>query len=291
MEALNALINLAEELNLFTPLGPKAIKKRASLYADDMVIFLHPTQQDLCLMRSILEVFAALSGLHTNVHKCQFSLIRCCEEDSSSCQFLPVSTSGVSLQISRPSAIGIQAPKSALQPLVDAVANRLPTWKAGLMNWVGRVALTKSTMVATSVHLAIAMGLPAWVIKALEKLMKGFVWQGTASASGVQCVVAWDKVCRPTDMGGLGIPNIKLQGYALRLRWEWLRRVDPQRNWVDLPDNTEAVVRSVFSLSVTAIAKDSRRILFWKDNWLDGQSVECATPAIFNGVQPRIRAT
>lgn len=59
MEVLNALIQRAEQLNLFTPLGPSTIKRRAFLYADDMVVFLHPLEHDLQLMRSVLDLFAA----------------------------------------------------------------------------------------------------------------------------------------------------------------------------------------------------------------------------------------
>uniref|UniRef100_A0A453KLS4 Uncharacterized protein n=1 Tax=Aegilops tauschii subsp. strangulata TaxID=200361 RepID=A0A453KLS4_AEGTS len=33
-----------------------------------------------------------------------------------------------------------------LQPLVDAVAGRLPSWKAWLMNKTGRLALVKSVL-------------------------------------------------------------------------------------------------------------------------------------------------
>jgi hypothetical protein len=32
-------------------------------------------------------------------------------------------------------------------------------------------------------------------------------------------LVAWDKVQRPLVLGGLGIPDIKLMGHAIQLRW------------------------------------------------------------------------
>ena len=42
MEALNALISKADKLRLFDDLGVAGIKNRASLYADDLVVFLSP---------------------------------------------------------------------------------------------------------------------------------------------------------------------------------------------------------------------------------------------------------
>jgi len=62
MEALNALFALADSRHLLRSLHPK-ITDRAFLYADDVVIFLTPDQQDLTLTRGILEIFAGASGL------------------------------------------------------------------------------------------------------------------------------------------------------------------------------------------------------------------------------------
>jgi len=57
-------------------LNPK-INERAFMYADDVVIFLSPKQQDLILIRVILDIFAGASGLKTNLDKCSISPIQC----------------------------------------------------------------------------------------------------------------------------------------------------------------------------------------------------------------------
>ncbi|GJN13395.1 hypothetical protein PR202_gb00089 [Eleusine coracana subsp. coracana] len=236
-------------------------------------------------MRDILNLFAAASGLYTNLTKCTFSPIRCSQEDLAivnntfPCKYL-----GIPLSIHK-------LTKAQLQPLVDKVANRLPTWKSGLINRPGRVALAKSTLAVIPVHISIAIGLPPWVFRALDKIIKGFVWCGTSSASGGNCVVAWDKVCRPTELGGLGIPNLRLQGRALRLRWNWLRRTDHDTTWVDLPEKQDAAVTQFFAASVIAEVGDGQRTLFWTDNWLRGKSIAQLAPAIFNGVPARTRNT
>jgi hypothetical protein len=53
------------------------------LYADDLVIFLRPEAKDIRLARAILEFFAGVFALHTNISKCQFTPIRCSEEHTS----------------------------------------------------------------------------------------------------------------------------------------------------------------------------------------------------------------
>jgi hypothetical protein len=47
------------------------------MYADNLVIFIAPTEQDFLLVRDILEIFAGASGLHTNLGKCQIMPIQC----------------------------------------------------------------------------------------------------------------------------------------------------------------------------------------------------------------------
>jgi hypothetical protein len=128
MEALNALFQLAEERLLLTSLRSPKIQHRASLYADDLVIFLSSVVQDLRAVGMIMETFAGASGLHTNIHKCQFTLIQCSEDQVAMvqqcfpCQLVhfPCKYLGVPLSI-------YKLKKSYLQPLVDSMVDRLPT--------------------------------------------------------------------------------------------------------------------------------------------------------------------
>lgn len=80
MEALNAMFTVTDNMAMFSPLRPATIKFRASLYEDDLVIFVAPVAQDLCLTRTILDLFVGASRLHTNIHKCQFTPIQCTED-------------------------------------------------------------------------------------------------------------------------------------------------------------------------------------------------------------------
>jgi hypothetical protein len=50
-----------------------------------------------------------------------------------------------------------------------------------------------------------------------------------------KCMVAWKSRCRPTNLGGLGISDLQLAGYALQTRWLWLQQADEQRAWSQLP--------------------------------------------------------
>jgi hypothetical protein len=59
------------------------------------------------------------------------------------------------------------------------------------------------------VYLAMAIDLPHWALKAIDKIRKGFLWRGHKEARGDHCAVAWGRMCRPIELGGLGIFSLR----------------------------------------------------------------------------------
>jgi hypothetical protein len=74
--------------------------------------------------------------------------------------------------------------------------------------------------------------------------------------------VAWPTVCRPTKLGGLGISDLKLAGFALQTRWLWLQKVDQDRAWSQLPISTTPEVQEFFKASTFTALGDGRQALF-----------------------------
>jgi hypothetical protein len=169
---------------VFSPL-PAKIKNRTSIYADDLLIFLSPNVQDFINIRRILDLFAGASGLITNVDKCL----------------------GAPLSLSRIN-------RGEEQHLVDAIAARIPTWKAGLLTNAGRATLTQTTLSAILVHVSICCCLSAWAIDEIDRQRRAFLSTGSDTVMGGRCKVAWPILCAPKDHGGLGIPDLRILGYA-----------------------------------------------------------------------------
>jgi hypothetical protein len=65
---------------LFTSLRAPSIQYCLSLYADDLVVFVAPHEADIALVKAIMDSFAQISSLHTNVSKCQITPILCSDE-------------------------------------------------------------------------------------------------------------------------------------------------------------------------------------------------------------------
>ncbi|KAE8776732.1 Phosphatidylinositol-4-phosphate 5-kinase 4 [Hordeum vulgare] len=81
----------------------------------------------------------------------------------------------------------------------------------------------------------------------IDKWMKAFFWDGKEKANGGLCLVAWDKVCRPKCLGGLGVRDLRLHTIALRVRCEWLRRTNPRRPWQGIPMIEDKEAKLVFN--------------------------------------------
>jgi hypothetical protein len=123
--------------------------------------------------------------------------------------------------------------KEDIQPIIDKMVDMLPGWKADLINRAGRKIHVQFVLTSTIIYLAMALDLPTWAHKAIDKI-RSYFWRGHKEAKGGHCLVAWDRVCRPIEMGGLGISNLKMLGWALRTRWLWLKKLEPHRPWANL---------------------------------------------------------
>jgi hypothetical protein len=88
---------------------------------------------------------------------------------------------------------------------------------------------------------------------------------GSNTVLGGCCRLAWPVVCAPRELGGQGIPDLQMLDYALRLRWEWLRRTEPESAWAALPSASECKVAAMFNSSVVVELGDGASTKFWTD--------------------------
>jgi mannosylglycoprotein endo-beta-mannosidase len=142
-------------------------------------------------------------------------------------------------------------------------------------------------MSARAVHQLLVAEAPAWLLEEMNKIFRGFFWAAKERANGGQCLVAWSSICRPFEFGGLGVKDLRLQSLALRVRWEWLRRIDRSRPWQGLPMQKDQQSRIVFDSLVRIKVGDGRQVLFWRDRWLHGSAVSEITPSVMHKVKTR----
>jgi hypothetical protein len=153
MEVLTAVLVKAVNDHLLTNLVGITALQRISIYADDVVIFVRPVEQELRTIKQILTMFGEASGLQVNYSKTTATMIRGTEEDKSRTQeFLgcqhanfPIRYLGLQLAL-RPLT------RAEWQPLLDAVVHVLPAWQRGLIGRAGILTLIKSVILARPIH-------------------------------------------------------------------------------------------------------------------------------------------
>jgi hypothetical protein len=59
--------------------------------------------------------------------------------------------------------------KVQIQPFIDRIADQLPGWKADLLSKPGRKTLVQYVFTSMLIYLAMAIDIPAWGWKALDK--------------------------------------------------------------------------------------------------------------------------
>jgi hypothetical protein len=147
MDPLQRLLHLAVERGVLNQILPRSKRIKASLYADDIVIFVRPTKHDVSALKEILDMFGQASGLCTNLQKTEVFLIGCNELPfqeildrfpAQVCSF-PCRYLGLPLYLKK-------LRKIDFMPLLDKVRGKLPGWKGKLMTKAARAQLVKSVL-------------------------------------------------------------------------------------------------------------------------------------------------
>ncbi|WVZ76691.1 hypothetical protein U9M48_024644, partial [Paspalum notatum var. saurae] len=261
----------------------------AAIHRDDVVLFVRPSRDDLLMIMDILDCFGHASGLRANLNKSSAVSIQCTEDGNNlilgtlSCKDskFPTTYLGLPLTLHKPS-------KSDLLSLIDKVADKLPGWKAQLLNEAGRLAIVKSVLSAVPIYLMIAMDLPKWVIKSIDKKRRSFLCKGHGQAHGGNCLVSWTRVQRPLMYGGLGIHDLQRLGWALRIWWLWLLKTDDSRPWAGLPIQVPRNARALFDMAVVTTVGNGESTNFWTDRWLQGKPVAELAPYLLNAIPKKI---
>ncbi|KAM0866672.1 hypothetical protein ACQ4PT_042492 [Festuca glaucescens] len=238
----------------------------------------------------ILDCFGGASGLKVNYTKSVALPIRCstevCEVAATAldCPIgsFPSKYLGLPLSLSK-------LHKQDVQPILDKLAKKLSFWRARLMSREGRVAYVRFIMTASLIYHLMALDLEPWLLRAIDKVRRGFLWVGKDDAQGGHCIVAWQAVCKPKYLGGLGLHNQRWLNAALRARWIWFQKTSLQRPWSGLQFSVCSEAHSLVTASTTIEVRNGSVVLFWEGPWIGRLSVASLAPALLGLVRPGLR--
>jgi hypothetical protein len=156
-----------------------------------------------------------------------------------------------------------------------------------MLNRAGRLELVRSTLAAIPIFALMSLDVQIETLLAIEKILHGFFWKGRKDAHGGHCLVAWDRVCMPTELGGLGIINLWKMNLALKVRWLWLSRVEASRPWKEFEIHMPPMVTEIFKATTSSVLGYGASTFFWLNKWLpDGREKDLA-PHLFASIPKR----
>lgn len=104
-------------------------------------------------------------------------------------------------------------------------------------------------------------------------------------------MVAWEAVCAPKWVGGLGVPNLKWLHIAMQSRWPWVQHTDQSRPWEEFEIKVPEESMMICAAGSCSVLGNGMHTLFWEDRWLGGFRVQELAPNIYAAVQKSVRSS
>jgi hypothetical protein len=276
-------------------------------YADDTLILIQGCPDQARVLKEILDTFSSTTGLKINYNKSTFVPINLEQDEQHNISNIlgcpiasfPQTYLGLPLSDSK-------LPRWALQPILQTLDTSIDTFSVRGASSGGRLALTKSVLSAMPSHTLAYIKAPKWFHNEINKRRRAYFWTGQKSATGAQCKVAWDTVCRPTEEGGLNIKNLEIQNTCLLLKFIHKLHTSNRSSWAKwiktyvykghkrLGDKLSVCSSSWRSLmpliqlyrDLTWVTiGDGTSTCFWLDSWIGKKPLSIQYPALFSHVQ------
>ena len=209
-EGLAGLVRQAVRKNLYSGIevGTNGTNVKLLQFADDTLFICDAKVQNAWAIKTILRSFELASGLRVNFSKTRIGglgLDAILLKDFSSIlnyQHMKIPFVYLGIPIG-----GNPRNNQFWQPMIDKVRNRLSSWKGKLLSMAGRVCLIKSVLSALPLYYLSFFKAPKSVCKELIKIQRNFLW-GWGSEDRKIAWVRWENICKPKEVGGLGIRDI-----------------------------------------------------------------------------------
>ncbi|KAJ4799714.1 RNA-directed DNA polymerase (reverse transcriptase)-related family protein [Rhynchospora pubera] len=117
--------------------------------------------------------------------------------------------------------------------LLERLKAKLTGWRSDMLSHAGRLVLIKSVLLSIPLFFMSVEIIPKGLIKQMESLIAKFFW-GKTDKNRYLSLVAWARICQPTDKGGLGVRQLQSFGDALFLKLVWEMMSGSNKIWVQI---------------------------------------------------------
>jgi hypothetical protein len=187
------------------------------LFADDLLIFGKATTFVAASIKSCLDKYCRGFDQMVNSSKSSIKFsknILSSKSETISSIILYPSNLCTSLYLGLPILMG-NSKKRAFQGIIDKVLGRIEGWKAKSLSQADKLVLIKSVTAALPSYAISSFLLPKSFCFELDRIFKNFLRGFSASKSRNLSLKAWDSLCKPKEMRGLGLRLMRKVNLAL----------------------------------------------------------------------------
>lgn len=188
-------------------------------YADDTILFMTNTEENIVTVKFLLYCYEAMSGLKINYQKSEIMVIGGDEMETQrvadlfNCQAgkMPFTYLGIPISMNKLTNADLDIPPNKIE-------KRLATWKCGYLSYGGKAILINSCLSSIPLYMMGVYLLPEGVHNKMDSIRARFFWEGLEKKRKYH-MIKWEALCRPKEFGGLGFIDTRKMNIALLCKW------------------------------------------------------------------------
>lgn len=222
-DGLSALLKDGEEKRKYTPVK---VCRRAPgishlLFADDTLLFFKADEQQAREVKAIIAVYESATGQLINPTKCSIMFGKSCPQNQ---QESVRDSLQVQLSTFEEKYLGLPTPegrmsKGKCQNLQARLTKRIIAW-GDTLSLAGKETMIKAVAQAIPTYMMGVFKLPMSVCDDLNRMVRNF-WWGSKEGKRKTHWMAWPKIQRQKQCGGLGFWDFRVFNQALLTRQAW----------------------------------------------------------------------
>lgn len=223
-EALSRLISAAEIQQRLH--GMKVCRKAPSIshlfFADDSLIFFKANASECAALKIILLSYEGASGQKINFDKCRVSFSRNVPSDIQESLALVLNVERVDKHdkyLGLPMDIN-HSKIDAFGYLKEKTQKKLQGWREKTLSMAGKEILIKAVIQSIPTYVMSCFEIPKQLCWDIQQLMAKFWWGAKGDEKKIYWM-AWEKLCAPKNVGGMGFKNLTHFNHSLLAKQGW----------------------------------------------------------------------
>jgi hypothetical protein len=160
---------------------------------------------------SLLDIYGAASGQEINLSKSEVFFSRnmssAAQADLSSIMGVR-HVMGTGNYLGLPSMVG-RSKKATFSYVKDRIWRKINSWRGRSLSKAGKDVMIKSVLQSIPSYIMSVYLIPESIINDIEKMLNSFWWGGGTNNKGIRWL-AWEKLARPKEDGGLGFRDFQM---------------------------------------------------------------------------------